>query len=550
MDIRVIAYRDGEALTFLYADHHDAAYEWVQRRRFLRIGDSFRMVVIAEAESAGAEAAEGKLRPILTRLAKTGELASHQQEVVGLATDEDVLDFLDRLPLAIEQKELVLDRVILRSKGYRLLPRIQVFAAIGDKELHSALEYPLDLWRVFLHPKQKDIVERSSEESLVITGGPGTGKTVCLVHRAARLARTLAAGEVVLITTFKKSLGGYIVGMLNKLGVDPVKVQVADVMHLADVAVEDLSSVGIGVRTFSALESAWEGELNPDGCLLIRGEDVWFSKDKVRQKVRHLLVDECQDYKDKQLVALGILTTKLVHTIAFDYSQSIYRRCPSGVSMLAGESAPVIRLDYCYRLNHEIVKRIKAVFNTVRVLASFATHDQYRMEISDGEEDLICSLTSVLEGTPPMIACYQDEQHLHELLRVSLNELLQTYSPEDVVITTFMPDLFKHPHKPQDFASENLPADLRGNYRYIYTLKGQEYKAGILVLDDAICQLLNLNQALFTRRLPDGIKGKADELRRQYNLLYVGLSRFRDFLAVFYPSKYAIVLDSIFRDIV
>lgn len=62
--------------------------------------------------------------------------------------------------------------------------------------------------------------------------------------------------------------------------------------------------------------------------------------------------------------------------------------------------------------------------------------------------------------------------------------------------------------------------------------------------------MLNLNQVLFTRSLPDGVKGNADNVRRLYNLLYVGLSRFRDFLAIFYPAKYAIVLDSVFRDIV
>jgi hypothetical protein len=45
------------------------------------------------------------------------------------------------------------------------------------------------------------------------------------------------------------------------------------------------------------------------------------------------------------------------------------------------------------------------------------------------------------------------------------------------------------------------------------------------------------------------LRGLADNVRRLYNLLCVGLSRFRDFLAIFYPAKYATVLDSVFRDI-
>src|SRR5262249_562646 len=156
---------DGDTLTFLYTDHHDAAYEWVGRRRFLRVGDALRVVLIPEGQAETST--DNKLPPVVTKLSESGELAGHSREVSRLGTDDDVLEFLERVPLAAEQKEVVLERVLLKSRDYRLLPELQVYVVLDDADLQAALEYPLDLWRVFLHPKQRDVVERSAEESLV-----------------------------------------------------------------------------------------------------------------------------------------------------------------------------------------------------------------------------------------------------------------------------------------------------------------------------------------------------------------------------------------------
>lgn len=549
MDIRVIAFRDGDVMTFLYTDHHNPAYVWLERRRFLCVGDSMRVVLVSE-ESPVTPTKE-KLQPVVARLSQAGELAAHSHEIAKLTTDDDVLEFLDKLPLAPEQKDLVLERVLLASRDHRLLPELTVYVISDDTELQHALEYPLDLWRIFLHPKQREIVERPVDQSQIITGGPGTGKTVCLVQRAARLARLLGDNEVILFSTFKESLFDYIEGMLRKLHVDVGKVAVVDVAQLDDVDVDaDATNGAVAVPDFPSLGALLAGEAKPEGCLLVRGHNVWFSRDKRRQRVSHLLVDECQDYRDKQLVALGEIAANVPHTIALDYTQSIYRPCPQK-SLLSpfGQRDDTIRLDYCYRLNHQIVKRIKAVVNTVRVLASFATQDQYRVQISTAEEELISSLTPAIEGAAPMACAYQDQSHLNDLLRVSVTELGNTYAPEEIVVTAFMPDLYKYARQSVTFGIESLPEDLRAYYRFIYTLKGQEYKAGIVVLDDSISQLLNLNQVLFTRKIPSGFKGNAENVRRLYNLLYVGLSRFRDFLAVLYPAKYSIVLDAMFRDV-
>ena len=58
----------------------------------------------------------------------------------------------------------------------------------GQEEL-LVLSHPFADWRTFLHPSQRKIAYRDSYSGPVqVTGGPGTGKTVTVLHRAAFLA--------------------------------------------------------------------------------------------------------------------------------------------------------------------------------------------------------------------------------------------------------------------------------------------------------------------------------------------------------------------------
>lgn len=56
-----------------------------------------------------------------------------------------------------------------------------------DYDLRRALQTPLDSWRLFLHPRQRELVY-SPAPILFVQGGPGTGKTVVLAHRIAAAA--------------------------------------------------------------------------------------------------------------------------------------------------------------------------------------------------------------------------------------------------------------------------------------------------------------------------------------------------------------------------
>lgn len=77
-----------------------------------------------------------------------------------------------------------------------------------EEELLAMLDAPLEKWRVYLHPSQRKLVERSWNGPARVLGGAGTGKTVAAMHRAKWLARNWKAdsAQKILFTTFSSNL--------------------------------------------------------------------------------------------------------------------------------------------------------------------------------------------------------------------------------------------------------------------------------------------------------------------------------------------------------
>ena len=84
------------------------------------------------------------------------------------------------------------------------------------EELQRALEYPWEKWTVFLHPAQRQLVERDYGGPARVAGLAGTGKTIVALHRAVFLARTHSEARV-LLTTFSDTLGNALRTKLRRL---------------------------------------------------------------------------------------------------------------------------------------------------------------------------------------------------------------------------------------------------------------------------------------------------------------------------------------------
>jgi hypothetical protein len=120
----------------------------------------------------------------------------------------------------------------------------QVTFVSGPQELPVILAHPFAAWRTFLHSSQREIAYRPSYAGPAqVTGGPGTGKTVALLHRAAFLAaRTATSPEPgppaaqILVTTFNGNLAEALHAQLGLLIPDAAvrsRIEVLNVDRLA-----------------------------------------------------------------------------------------------------------------------------------------------------------------------------------------------------------------------------------------------------------------------------------------------------------------------------
>lgn len=115
------------------------------------------------------------------------------------------------------------------------LRRVQTIAS--EEELRLALDFPWDKWSVFLHPSQREVVEREFGGPARVTGSAGTGKTIVALHRAARAVRDDPHARV-LLATFSRPLANALQAKLAILLSDAEGLKRASVASFEDAATE------------------------------------------------------------------------------------------------------------------------------------------------------------------------------------------------------------------------------------------------------------------------------------------------------------------------
>ena len=112
-------------------------------------------------------------------------------------------------------------------------------------ELKQALDFPWEKWTVFLHPEQRQVVERDFGGPARVAGSAGTGKTIVALHRAAHLARTQPNSRV-LLTTFSDALANALQTKLQRLLVGEPKLGERIDVHSLDAIGLRLHKVLVG----------------------------------------------------------------------------------------------------------------------------------------------------------------------------------------------------------------------------------------------------------------------------------------------------------------
>lgn len=243
-DMRIIVHKTQGSLMLCYVDHHDKAYDWAARRKLethpatgaaqlVEVRETVQQVIVpvyVQSELASTPPIVAESRPLFAgrpddELLGYGVPAEWLADVKA-ATEDSLLTLADHLPA--EAAEALLE---LATGGKPRVPAPAVATAnpfdhpdaqrrfrvmSNMAELETALNFPWEKWTVFLHPEQRQWVERDYTGPARVSGSAGTGKTIVALHRAVHLARSHPDGRV-LLTTFSDTLASALHTKLKRL---------------------------------------------------------------------------------------------------------------------------------------------------------------------------------------------------------------------------------------------------------------------------------------------------------------------------------------------
>jgi superfamily I DNA/RNA helicase/mRNA-degrading endonuclease RelE of RelBE toxin-antitoxin system len=258
-DVRLIVHRTERSLLLCYVDHHDRAYAWAERRKLEThpATGAAQLVEIRErVQEIVVPAYVPQPAPVAPKRALFADLPDAQLLAYGVppewladvrrVTEDTVLGLADHLPAEAAEALLELATGGTPPQAKTAVPPVDPFEhpdarrrfrVVTDvEELARALEYPWERWIVFLHPAQRDLVERRFGGPARIAGSAGTGKTVVALHRAGYLARANPDARV-LLTTFSEALASALrIKLARLIGTEPRLRERIDVDPLDAVA--------------------------------------------------------------------------------------------------------------------------------------------------------------------------------------------------------------------------------------------------------------------------------------------------------------------------
>ena len=244
-DIRLIVHRTEDSLLLCYVGHHDHAYHWAERRKLethpqtgaaqlVEIRETVQEIVIPTY--VNDEKPAMPKTPLFAHVAEEALLSygvpAEWLNDVRKADEDTLLALTDHLPG--EAAEALL-QLATGGKLPVVQPTLKVLSAAAYKspfdhpdaqrrfrvmnnveELERALAYPWEKWTIFLHPEQRQWVEREYTGPTRVSGSAGTGKTIVALHRAVFLARAYPDARV-LLTTFSDTLANALRTKIRRL---------------------------------------------------------------------------------------------------------------------------------------------------------------------------------------------------------------------------------------------------------------------------------------------------------------------------------------------
>lgn len=270
----VLSPEQGNVYILLWVDKHDEAYTWAERHR-CQIHPTTGSLQLFEVEHEFEQPEEVSVPITVEKLEQQYEKVDTKplfelddETLLSIGVPQERLALVHSLTseLELEKSEPRLpieafEALYLLAAGTPLKDIIQEYSVskqnipVDIKDFEKALDHPatqrrfhvpedeqelgrmlnapLEHWRVFLHPSQRQLVEREWKGPVRVLGGAGTGKTVVAMHRARWLVSQpeWPKNARLLFTTFTSNLALDIADNLRII-CTPEQVQRIEVINL------------------------------------------------------------------------------------------------------------------------------------------------------------------------------------------------------------------------------------------------------------------------------------------------------------------------------
>jgi len=462
MDLRVLAVSEPQGLALVHVDHHDDAYQWGSTHKaVLDVNDLLLTVIPMQSKDVNREVTHPKgissygtsrFAALPLPVAKMLDECADESQLVEVIS-----------ALSPEWQEIALSLSVDQvASGHP-----SDIIAVDDQLLQFALALPSERWRVFLHPVQRAVVELPSSQLLLIRGGPGTGKTVCLVHRYMRsLAQN--PGKPPVFVALNKPAKEAIKMAIRSLGYEPKSEDI--------VEFKDLNS------------TSWLESLG-DRCSAI-------------------FIDEGQDLPVKFVAKLiqGIEEGWELPsmTISYDPNQAIVQPSGDALSRLR-QYADSSTLTYCYRTTSEILSYTNSLLT--RLHNQFAGRNfQHQHHIDSRRDSTALEMISAMMG-PEVVQEVVSGNEILEMAAKKSFELREKNGSWDGIAVVIVGG---NATELEFLQKRNIPAFIPSD------VKGLEFFYGVVI-------------DLLPEINPDGEMNRVTSaFYRLQSELYVAVSRFRN----------------------
>lgn len=249
-DLRLIVHKSDTSLLLCYVDHHEKAYQWAERRKIethprtgaaqlVELQETVKEIIVPKYVEVEQPLSRRAILRLPSRISKPPLFAhvsdddllgygvpTEWLEDVRRADEDSILDLANHLPseaaeallnLATGVTPPVPQPVAAGADPFEHPDAQRRFRVMTNvEELERALEYPWEKWTIFLHPAQRQLVERDYSGPARVSGSAGTGKTIVALHRAVFLVRTNPDARV-LLATFSDTLANALRTKLRRL---------------------------------------------------------------------------------------------------------------------------------------------------------------------------------------------------------------------------------------------------------------------------------------------------------------------------------------------